>query len=112
MEFSLLAVAVAMIQTLTLAWKNLVNKLYREAVSQVVVVIIGVGVTLLIRASDFGAGFVVMDKSLAGLNVASAVLVGFALASTAMLTHKIVKSVDGSQSAVEPKVLPPSGDAG
>lgn len=112
MEFSLLAVAVAMIQCLVLVWKNLVNKLYKEAASQVVVVVIGAAVTLLIRASDFGAGFVVMDKTLASLNIASAVLVGFALASTAMLTHKIIKSVDGSQSAVEPKVLPPSGDAG
>lgn len=111
MEFSLLAVAVAMIQTATLAWKNIVNKLYKEALSQVVVIGIGVAVTLLVRASDFGAGFIVMEKSLASMNVASAALVGFALASTAMLTHKIVKGVDGSQSAVEPKVLPPDGDA-
>lgn len=112
MEFSLLAVAVSMIATLVLAWKNLINKLYKEAASQVVVIAIGIGVTLLIRASDFGAGFVVMDKALASMNVASSCLVGFALASTAMLTHKIVKGVDASQSAVEPKVLPPDGDSG
>lgn len=112
MEFSLLAVVVAMIQTLTLAWKNLINKLYKEAVSQLVVIGIGIGVTLLVQASDFGKGFIVLDMSLSNMNVASAALVGFALASTAMLAHKVIKSVDGSQSAVEPKVLPPSGDAG
>lgn len=108
MEFSLLAVAVAMIQTLVLVWKNLVNKLYKDAASQVVVTVFGVAIALLIRASDFGESFKVLDHSLASLNVASAVFVGFALGSAAMLAHKVIKAVDNSQSATEPQVLPPS----
>lgn len=107
MDFTLLAVAVSMIQSGALMWKFVVNRQVKDALGLLIVVVLGVIVAFLIRASDFGTGFKVTGLALSDLNQWSTVLVGYALASAAVLTHKVIKGIDNQQSAVEPQMIPP-----
>jgi multisubunit Na+/H+ antiporter MnhB subunit len=108
MEFAPLVVAGAMIWTAVSALKLVSNKKWNDLATLVVVVLVGVGVAFLLRASDFSAGIDVGSIALGKLNVASTVLFGYGLSSFARVAYEAKKAVDNNESAVEPKLFPPT----
>lgn len=110
-DFAPLVVAVSMIHYVMAALKHLRAKQYNDVGTLAVVFVTGVLVAGLLRASDFANGIEVAGSTLASLNIASIVLVGFALASTARTLIQTYKTVDSSQSSAEPKLIPPPDDA-
>lgn len=108
MDFAPLAVAATIILTGMALLKNLTNKEYKDAMTLVVAMGLGIAVAFLLRASDFASGIDLSDgKSLANINGASTVLVGVALSSLARTGYQAIKAVDGNQSAAESKLFPP-----
>lgn len=106
-DFAPLAVAGLMVNTAMAVLKTISAKQYKDAVTIVVAFVMGVLVTGLLRASDFAEGIKVGSQSLSDLNSASVVFVGFAIASIGRFVYQGIKAVDTSQSAAEPKLLPP-----
>lgn len=96
-----------MILTVMAFFKHLLNGQARDATTIAVAFGVGVAVAFLLRASDFPVD--IGETKLSDLNAASTVLVGFALASLARTGHQVIKAVDQSQSAAEPKLIPPTG---
>lgn len=107
MEFVPIAVAGLMINTAMAALKAIRAKLYGDALTIFVAFLVGVGVAWLLSMSDFAAAVKVGTQSLADMNAASLVFVGFAMASVGRFAYQATKAVDQNQSAVEPKLFPP-----
>ena len=68
----------------------------------------GVGVVLLLRASDFGATITLGDFILSEVNFATAILAGLGLGSAALLANDFKQALDGQDSARKPDLVPPS----
>lgn len=108
MEFDVLLIATAMVYTASGVLKHARAGQWYDVLTIGVVFAVAVGVAFLLRSSDFAGGFEVGGKALADLNGASTVLVGYAIASASRLLHQVVKAVDTTQSAAEPKLIPPA----
>ena len=65
----------------------------------------GVGAVLLVAQTDWASGIDVGNMTLATLNVWSLLFVGLTLSSGAGVVHDVTKAVDGSDSAVLPKLV-------
>lgn len=107
-DFVPLAVAGLMINTIMAVLKNIRAKEYGDALTIFVAFVAGCLVAALLRASDFAADVKVGTQTLADMNVASVIFVGFAMASVGRFFYQSTKAVDANQSAAEPKLFPPS----
>lgn len=107
-DFSSLAIIGLMTWTAVAFLKHLRAKAYNDAITLVVILVVAVAVTCLLAASDFGAGVKVGEFSLADVNFASKVLVGYGASSVLRAIYEGKKAVDSSTSAAEPKLLPAS----
>jgi hypothetical protein len=96
-----LLVAAAMVWTTLSLLKHLRAAQYGDAVTIVVLVLVGVGIAVLARESSFASDF-----NLAGASLADCVFVGFGFSSTARATYEFKKSLDNSDNAREPKLFP------
>lgn len=103
MELDVLAIIGAMTWTVTATLKHLRAKAYHDALSLVVIVGVGIGVTFLVQASG---------RAFADSNAADIVLVGFAATSVLRATYEFKKAIDSSDSAAEPKLVPPPSPGG
>ena len=78
------------------------------AITQLAVWLMGIGVVLLVRASDFAAQWDVGGVLLSDAKIGTCILAGFGLGALAMLANDGIKAVDSSQSARKPPLLPPA----
>lgn len=108
-DFLPYAVAVTLVWKLVDLAKYLRAKDTNAALTQAAVWVSGIVVALLLRESDFSSSVHVGDFVLANLNLASTVLFGVALGSTASVAVDTKKAIDGSDSAVTPKLFPKDG---
>lgn len=112
MEFAPLVVAISIVLTAMAVLKHIRAGQMNDVLTIVVVLAVSVGVAFLLRGSDFAGGIDVGGKALADLNGASTVLFGVALGSASRTAYQTLKAVDHSQSAAEPKLIPPSSPGG
>lgn len=111
-EFVPLVVAVSIVLTAMAVLKHARAGQWNDVMTIGVATAVSIGVAFLLRGSDFAGGIDVGGVALANLNGASTVLFGVSLASAARTTHQVLKAVDHSQSAAEPKLIPPVTTAG
>lgn len=102
LDFVPLLVAIALVKKLLDVVRYALADDWRNVATQVIAWVAGVAVIMLFAASDWAAGFQVGSLALANMNLASQVLAGFALASTASLAVDAIKAIDNSQSAAVP----------
>lgn len=108
MPIAVLAIIGAMTWSAVALLKHLTNKEYTEAVTLIVIVLVGVAVTFLVAASNFADGVEVNGHALGSLNAASLVMVGYAATSVLRSVYEFKKSFDGSDSAKESQLIPPA----
>lgn len=99
-EFVPLVVAASMVWTTLSFIKLLRAGKMGDALTVLVLVIIGVGVAFLAAESSYAEAF-----NLAAANAADKVFVGFGFSATARTGYEFKKSFDGSDSANEPKLF-------
>lgn len=99
MEFAPLIVAVALIWKIVDFVQFLRVGDKDSAITQAGVWIAGVVVILLLSATDFASGIQVADYSLGSLNVASLILLGLSVGSTASAVVDVKKAIDNTDSA-------------
>lgn len=75
-------------------------------ITQLAVYLMGIGVVMLVRASDFASRWDVGGIPLSEAQTGTAVLAGLGLGAVAMLANDGIKAVDGSQSARKPPLVP------
>lgn len=73
--------------------------------TQLTVWLAGIGVVLLLKASDFAATFMIGDISLLDANTGTVILAGFGLGSAAMLANDVKKALDNSDDASKPDLV-------
>lgn len=106
MDFAPLLAAIALI------WKIVDTVKYARArnvdaiVTQLGVWLAGVGVVLLLAATDFANGIEVAEFSLDKLNIASLVLLGLTIGSSASVAVDVKKAIDNTDSAAVPSKAP------
>ena len=83
--------------------KFLTNRDWNAAITQASAWLIGLSVAFALKASDLDVG---IDE----LNVWTIVLGGFVLGSSASVTIDAFKSIDNSQSAAKPSLIPVTPD--
>lgn len=106
-EFTVLAAGAAMTMTALSFIKHLRGGKYGDALTLVALVVIGVGIAALVCESDFAGGIEFGGTSLASLNFASRVFLGYALGSGARLAYEATNGKVND----EPKLFdnPPAG---
>jgi hypothetical protein len=102
MDFAPLLAAVALIWKIVDLGKYTAARNTQAVVTQVLTWVAGVLVTLLLAATDFASGINIGDRALADLNLASVVLLGLSMASSASVLVDAKKAVDNTDSAVVP----------
>ncbi len=106
-----------MLAAIALIWKIVDIVKYARArngeavVTQLGVWIAGVAVVLLLAATDFASGIDVADYSLDKLNIASLILLGLSIGSSASVAVDIKKAVDNTDSAAVPVGKPTPAQA-
>lgn len=111
MDFAPLLAAIALI------WKIVDTVKYlragnRDAVfTQLGVWFAGVGVVLLLAATDFANGIEVAEFSMDKLNIASLILLGLTIGSSASVAVDLKKAIDNSDSAAVPASKPTEAQA-
>lgn len=90
--------------------KYVTSKHYGEAITQVVIFGIGIGIAFAVGASDWAEETVVGNRALSDINGVSKALVGIVIASTGSGLYDFKKAFDGSDSATEPALMPHQGD--
>lgn len=78
-------------------------------VTQLAVWIAGIGVTLLIKISDFAGNFDIGGVVLDNANSGTVILAGLGLGSAAMLVNDVKQAIDSNDSAAKPNLVPPAG---
>lgn len=97
-----------LLAAITLVWKIVDFVKYLRArnvdavVTQLGVWIAGVGVTLLLAATNYADGIVIGDLALGNLNLASLVLLGLTIGSSASALVDVKKALDNTDSAAVP----------
>jgi len=86
--------------------KALTNKDKNAAVTQLIAWAAGVGGVFIAGASQFASEIKIGSHSLETLNGPTKLFVGLMIASAAKVVFDVKKSLDGSDSAVQPKLLP------
>lgn len=109
MELAPLVIGAAMVTSGAALVKDLIGGKVREVVTFVLVYLVAVGVTLAMRASDFADAIDIGGHKLTGVNVATVLLVAFALLSMAKVYYDSRKALDNTQSSAETKL--PIGDS-
>lgn len=100
-----LVVAAAMVWTALAMVKHLRAKQFGDAVTLVVLVVVGIVVAFLASESSFAASFQLENAKFADL-----VFVGYGFSSTARSIYEVKKALDSSDSAKEEKLVPnPAG---
>lgn len=106
MEFVPIIVIGALLKKAVDFLKYLLAKDWNGVVTQLVVWLVGIGLTWLLSASDFANGVEIGGLDLGNLNTASIVLVGLSLSSTAsFLGQDLIKALDNTQSAATPNLV-------
>lgn len=102
-----LLVAAAMIWTALSFMKLLRAGQYGDALTVVVLVLVGIGVAALARASSYAAEF-----GLDNANLADVAFIGYGMSSTARALYEFKKGIDSSDNAKEPKLFenPPASE--
>lgn len=75
-------------------------------VTQLAVWVAGIGVTLLIKVSDFAGNFDIGGVVLNDANTGTVILAGLGLGSAAMLVNEVKQAIDRNDSAQKPDLLP------
>lgn len=76
-------------------------------VTQLAVWLAGIGVTLLIKISDFAGNFDIGGVVLNDANTGTVILAGLGLGSAAMLVNDVKKAIDSNDSAAKPDLVGP-----
>lgn len=76
-------------------------------VTQLAVWLAGIGVTLLIKISDFAGNFDIGGVVLNDANTGTVILAGLGLGSAAMLVNEVKKAIDSNDSAAKPDLVGP-----
>lgn len=79
-------------------------------VTQLAVWVAGIGVTLLIKISDFAGNFDIGGVVLDNANAGTVILAGLGLGSAAMLVNDVKQALDNGDSAAKPDLLTPDGE--
>lgn len=106
MDFAPLLAAVALIWKIVDFVKYLRVRNVDAVVTQLGVWVAGVGVTLLLAATNYSDGIVIGDLPLGELNLASLILLGLSIGSTASVLVDAKKAVDNTDSAAVPSSRP------
>lgn len=106
MEFAPLLAAVALIWKIVDVVQYLRAGNRDNALTQVGVWLAGIIVIVLLSASDFANGIDVAGFTLGNLNVASLILLGMSMGSTASIGVDIKKAIDNTDSAAIPAAQP------
>lgn len=106
MDFAPLLAAIALIWKIVDFVKYLRVRNVDALVTQAGVWLAGVGVTLLLAATDYADGIVIGDLPLGDLNLASLILLGLSIGSSASVLVDAKKAVDNTDSAAVPKERP------
>lgn len=77
------------------------------AITQLIVWLSGIGVVLLLKASDFAATFDVGGVPLSDANTGTVILAGLGLGAAAMLVNDVKSALDNSDSSVKPNFVDP-----
>jgi hypothetical protein len=75
------------------------------AITQLVVWLSGIAVTLLLRASDFAANFDVGGVPLASANTGTVILAGLGLGAAASALYDLQNAIDNTSSARKPQLI-------
>lgn len=102
MDFAPLLAAIALIWKIVDFVKYLRVRNVDALVTQLGVWLAGVAVVLLLAATDFANGISIADYSLDKLNLASLLLLGLTIGSSASVAVDIKKAVDNTDSAAVP----------
>lgn len=105
-EFTVLAAGSAMVMTALALLKHLRGGQYGDALTILVLVLVGFGVAILICESDFAAGAKFGGVTLSSLNLASRFFLGYVIGSGA----RVLYEATNGKPANEPKLFanPPS----
>lgn len=106
MEFAPLLAAVALIWKLVDFVKYVRARNVDAVITQLGVWVAGIIVLLLLAATDFASGIVIGDAPLGSLNIASLILIGLTVGSSASVLVDAKKAVDNTDSAAITKQLP------
>lgn len=104
--FTLAALAALVVKIVSVV-KSL-GKDRNAVVTQALTWAVGVAVAFLAAHADLTSALVVADRQLGSLDAGSLVLVGLSLSSLGSFAYDVKKSVDGTDSAAEPRLLPPT----
>jgi hypothetical protein len=104
MEFAPMLAAVALIWKIVDVVKYLLEKNRKAVITQMGVWAAGISVVVLLAASDFAGGINVADYPLSSLNLASLVLLGLSVGSSASVAVDVKQAVDNTDSARRSKV--------
>jgi hypothetical protein len=99
MDFAPLLAAVALIWKIVDVVKYLLERNRKAVITQMGVWAAGVSVVLLLSASDFASGIDVADYQLSTLNLASLILLGLSVGSTASVAVDVKQAVDNTDTA-------------
>lgn len=99
-SFVPLVVAAAMVWTALAMVKHLRSGQFGDAVTLVVLVVVGILIAFLASESSFAAAFQLENAKFADL-----VFVGYGFSSTARSIYEVKKAIDGNDSAKEEKLV-------
>ena len=105
MEFVPLVVMTATVKKIVDLLKYGTNNDLNALITQLVAWAAGVLVVAITAASDWGSTFAIGEFRLSDMNVWSQLLAGVQLASTAGFGWDVLKAVDGTNSAIVPRLL-------
>lgn len=105
-QFTTAAGAVGLVKSGVDLIKYLRAKDANGVITQLAVWLFGIGVVMLVRASDFAAQWDVGGIALSDAKLGTCILAGFGLGAVAMLANDGIKAIDGSQSARKPSLVP------
>lgn len=106
-----MAVFAAMVLKLTDLLKFAKNRDVNGVATIALAWVAGFVVALLFAQSAWAKGIVFGDQTLAGLNLASLVIIGFAASSVGGVLFDFKKALDGTDSAAVPSLLSPTSTA-
>lgn len=105
-EFITTAGAVALVKAIVDFLKYIRANDVNGYVTQAAVWLAGIGVTLLLKISDFADAFDVSGVTLDTANAGTVILAGLGLGSATMLANDFKKAIDSADTAVKPPLVP------
>ena len=106
MPFVATAALIALVYAFIDFLKAVTNKNVNAAVTQLIGWAAGTGAVFVAGASQFASEIKIGDHTLLSLNGPTKLFVGLMIASTAKVAFDLKKSLDTSDSAVQPKLIP------